>query len=117
MVRPTKPSTSSAVDHHQEVLEQRAETGAVGGVLGQERPERVVVDDHQVEEEHLHARDDRDHIRNQLTVPLAVDVHRHRPEARQQRTQNMIEPSRPPQWPSACRRAAERNRRLVDVLD
>ena len=40
--------------------------------------------DHQVQKEHLHRRDDRDDVRNQLAMALAIDEHRNRPEHRQQ---------------------------------
>ena len=72
------------VDRHVEVLQQRAEPAPVAGRLRDERLERVVVDHHQEDEEHLHEGDRRDNVRDQLAVALAVDIHRDRPEGGQQ---------------------------------
>ncbi len=72
------------VDRHVEVLQQRIEPAAIGRRLRQEGVERVVVDDHQEEEEHLHRADERHDVRNQFAMPFPVHLHRHRAEQRQQ---------------------------------
>ena len=85
MVRPTNPEIHGRrVNHHVEVLQQRIESGAVGRVLREVGRKRVVVHDHQEEEEHLHNRDDRNDVRNELAMALAIDVHRDGTEHRQQ---------------------------------
>ncbi len=68
------------VDRHVEVLEQRVQPLAVRGCLRQVGRERVVVHDHQEDEEHLDGRDHRDDVGNQLAMPLAVGVDGDRPE-------------------------------------
>jgi hypothetical protein len=72
------------VNHHVEVLQQRIESGAVGRVLREVGRKRVVVHDHQEEEEHLHNRDDRNDVGNELAMALAIDVHRDGTEYGQQ---------------------------------
>ena len=88
IVSPTKPEVHRRrMDRHVEVLQQRVEAArrrpafAVRKVV-----ERVVVHDHQEQEEHLDHGDDRDDVGNQLAVPLAVDVDGDAAEERQQRT-------------------------------
>ena len=72
------------VDGHVEVLEQRRQPAPVGRRRRQERRERVLVDDHQEDEEHLRGGDHRDDVGNQLAVALAIEVNRDRAEDRQQ---------------------------------
>ena len=85
------------MNDHVEVLQQRAESPAVGLRLGDVGLERVVVDDHQEQEEHLHDGDDRHHVGNQFPMALPVHVDGTQPKIDSSVTQNMIEPSRPPQ--------------------
>ena len=73
------------MNDHVEVLQQRVESPAVGLRLGDVGLERVVVDDHQEQEEHLHDGDDRHHVGNQLPMALPVHVDGNAAEDRQQR--------------------------------
>ena len=73
------------MNRHVEILEQRVQPFAVDRRLGEIGGERILVHDHQEQEEHLHARDDRDDIRNQLALALPVRVDRAGSKNRQQR--------------------------------
>ena len=82
---PDKPGVERGrVHHHVDVLEQGVQALPVGGRLRQERLERVLVDDHHEQEEHLHARHDRHDVGDELAMPFAVDIHRARSEHGQQ---------------------------------
>ncbi len=72
------------MDRHPVVLQERIEALAVRGRLGNVGRERVLVHDHQVEKEHLHHRDRRDDVGDQLAVPFPIHVDRARSEDRQQ---------------------------------
>ena len=72
------------VDDHVEVLQQRVQPVAVRRHLRQVRVERVVVDDHEEQKEHLHPADHRDDVGNQLAMAVAIHVHGQAAEARQQ---------------------------------
>src|SRR5262249_30612028 len=72
------------MDNHPIVLEQRIQTLAIGGHRRQECRERVLVHDHQVQEEHLNGGDDSDDIWNQLSMSLTVYVNRDRRKNREQ---------------------------------
>ncbi len=73
------------VDRHVVVLQQRVQALAIRVRRREERRERVVVDHHQEEEEHLHDGDRGDDPGNQQPVALAIHVHRHAAERREQR--------------------------------
>ena len=72
------------VNDHVRVLEQRVEPPPFSRRRGEERVERVPVNDHQEQEERLDDRDDGDDVRDQLAVPLAVGGDGERAEDRQQ---------------------------------
>ena len=73
------------MNRHPIVLEQRIQPFTVSRRRREKRRERILVHDHQVEEEHLHAGNDRDDVGNQLAMTFAVDVHGNRAEDRQQK--------------------------------
>ena len=86
------------MDRHVEVLEQRIQPLPAGRRGREERLERVVVDHHQEEEEHLHDGQDRDDPGDEQAMPLAIEYTATLPNAASSVTQNMIEPSSPPQY-------------------
>ena len=73
------------MNHHPVVLEQRVEPLAVCRHVRQERRERVLVDHHQIQEEHLNGRDGGDDVRDQLAVALSIHPDRTRSEDREQK--------------------------------
>ena len=87
------------VDRHVEVLEERVQPLAVGRRLRQEGRERVVVHHHQEDEEHLHRRRSprrrRESARDGARGWCRPRSRRRSPS---RNTQNMIEPSSPPQY-------------------
>ena len=72
------------MDHHVRVLQQWVEPAPIRRRLQQIGGERVVVQDHHAQEEHLHHGDGRDDVRDQLAVPLPVRVDGDRAENREQ---------------------------------
>ncbi len=72
------------VDGHVEVLEQRIQAGAGPRRVGEIGRKRVVVRDHQEQEEHLHDAQRRHDVRDELPMPFLVDPHGRRAEQRQQ---------------------------------
>ena len=72
------------MDRHVEVLEERVEPLPFDRRHRQERRERVVVHDHQEDEEHLRGGNGGDDPGNELAVALAVHVDGDRPEVGEQ---------------------------------
>ena len=72
------------MNRHVEVLQERIQPGTVRRWRRQERRERVLVDDHQEDEEHLRGGNHRDDVRNQFAVTDAIDLDGDRAERGQQ---------------------------------
>lgn len=85
------------MNRHVVVLEQGVQASPVGVLRGEERREGVVVQRHRRQEEHIYGRDGRDRpgisgrYRSRFTMIATL------PNAARSVTQNMTEPSRPPQ--------------------